>query len=76
MARTLGRELTDITEITVVNGDRFQVEGTSKYVEGLILAAARGSIMELAWMTEAGTGDMIGLNPEHVTMLRAVPPAP
>jgi hypothetical protein len=60
------------TEITIANGDRFQVEGDAKQVETAILSAARGSIMELAWMTEVHTGEMIGLNPEHVVMLREV----
>jgi hypothetical protein len=60
------------TEITIANGDRFQVEGDAKQVETAILSAARGSIMELAWMTEVHTGELIGLNPEHVVMLREV----
>lgn len=62
------------TEITITGGDRFHVEGEAKQVEAAILSAARGSIMELAWMTEVHTGELIGLNPEHVVMLRAVAP--
>jgi hypothetical protein len=61
-----------ITEITVVGGERFRVEGDPKEVESLILSAARGSIMELAWMTEAATGERIGINPDHVLMLRTL----
>jgi hypothetical protein len=61
-----------ITEITVVGGERFRVEGDPREVESLILSAARGSIMELAWMTEAATGERIGINPEHVLMLRTL----
>ena len=61
-----------MTEITVVGGDRYRVEGDAKDVERLILDAARGSIMELAWMIEAETGERIGINPESVVMLRAV----
>jgi len=38
----------------------------------LILNAARGSIMEFAWLVEAETGDRLGLNPERVVILRAV----
>ncbi len=60
------------TEITIVGGERFRVDGDAKDVESLILSAARGSIMELAWMTEADTGERIGINPEHVLMLRAL----
>ncbi len=62
------------TEITIVGGERYQVEGEARAVEATILSAARGSIMELAWMTEIHTGELIGLNPDHVVMLRAVAP--
>jgi hypothetical protein len=58
------------TEITVVRGDRYRVLGTAKDVERAILNAARGSIMELAWFDDADTGERIGINPEHVVMLR------
>jgi hypothetical protein len=59
-------------EITLVGGDRLRVEGDTQQIEAAILAAARGSIMELAWMTDAQTGQRIGINPEHVLMLRAL----
>jgi hypothetical protein len=62
------------TEITIVGGERFRVEGEARQVEAAILSAARGSIMELAWMTEVHTGELIGLNPDHVVMLRGVAP--
>jgi len=58
------------TEITVIGGDRFRVEGAAEDVERTILNAARGSIMELAWMTDAQTGERIGINTDHVFMLR------
>ncbi|MGI8904432.1 MAG: hypothetical protein ACR2IP_12435 [Solirubrobacteraceae bacterium] len=64
--------MTPLTEITVVGGDRYRVDGAPDDVAAQILAAARGSIMELAWMTEAQTGERIGINPEHVVMLRAL----
>jgi hypothetical protein len=41
-------------------------------VERCILDAARGSIMELAWMADADTGERIGINPGCVVALRAV----
>lgn len=63
--------MTAITEITVLTGDRYRVEGDSKDVERIILDAARGSIMELAWMIEAETGERLGINPDCVVMLRA-----
>ena len=64
--------MTTKTEITVLGGDRYRVEGDAKAVERLILDAARGSIMEFAWLIEAETGERIGVNPECVVMLRVV----
>lgn len=64
--------MTDTTEITLIGGERLRVEGDPKQVEALILAAARGSIMELAWVAEVGTGVRVGINPEHVVVLRPV----
>ncbi len=66
--------MTSSTEVTVVSGARFLVEGDATRIEAIILGAARGSIMELAWMTDAETGERIGINPEHVVTLRASPP--
>jgi hypothetical protein len=60
------------TEITVVGGGSYRVEGDPKDVERRILDAARGSIMEIAWFVEAGTGERIGINPECVVALRAI----
>jgi hypothetical protein len=55
-----------------VGGNQYRVEGDLDDVQALILAAARGSIMELAWTTDAETGERVGVNPEHVVMLRAI----
>lgn len=60
------------TEITVATGDRYRVEGDLKQVERIILDAARGSIMQLAWLVEADTGEDLALNPDQVVILRAV----
>lgn len=60
-------------EITVVGGDRYRVQGTAERVERSILDAARGSIMEFAWFDDAETGERIGINPEHVVLLRVSP---
>lgn len=60
------------TEITVATGDRYRVTGSPAEIERLILNAARGSIMELAWMVEAETGERLGLNPDCVVSLRAI----
>lgn len=59
------------TEIIVVTGDRYHVDGDVKHVERIILDAARGSIMQLAWLTESGTRDDLAINPGHVVLIRA-----
>ena len=64
--------MTSITEITVLGGQCYRVEGEAKAVERLILDAARGSIMQFAWLTDTKTGDSLAVNPECVVMLRAL----
>ena len=64
--------MASITEITVVGGDRYRVDGDAKEVEKEILDAARGSFLDLAWMVDASTGERVGFNPDHIVMLRAV----
>jgi hypothetical protein len=61
-----------VTEITVIGGDRYRVQGDATDVERMILDAARGSLMQLSWLVEAETGENLGINPECVVMLRAV----
>ena len=56
----------------MIGGERYRVEGDAADVERLILNAARGSIMEFAWMVEVESGHRLGINPESVVMLRAV----
>jgi hypothetical protein len=56
----------------VVGGDVYRVEGDLSAVERTILDAARGSIMQLAWLVEVASGERIGVNPDHVVVLRAV----
>jgi hypothetical protein len=58
------------TDITVVCGEHYRVEGTTKEVEERIVAASRGSIMELVWFTETPSGQRVAINPEHVVALR------
>jgi hypothetical protein len=60
------------TEITLVNGDRHEVGGDPADVEKAIIAAARGSIMQIAWLEEAESGRPLGVNPAHIVSLRAV----
>jgi hypothetical protein len=75
-SRTVARPglefMSSTTEITILGGERYRVEGDVKQVERTILDAARGSIMELAWLIEAGSGESLGVNPECVVMLRTV----
>ncbi len=59
------------TEITLVTGDRHRVEGDPRDVERVILDAARGALMQLAWLIETETRAELGVNPEHVVLLRA-----
>jgi hypothetical protein len=66
------RPATRTTEIAVLTGDRYHVEGDARDVERIILDAARGSIMQLAWLTEAETGEALAINPKHVVTLRAI----
>jgi hypothetical protein len=60
------------TEITVVTGHRYRVDREVKDVERIIIDAARGSILQLAWLVEAETGADLAVNPHHVVTLRAV----
>ncbi len=66
------RTVTPTTEITLLGGERYRVVGAAKEIERVILDAARGSIMEFAWIVEAETGERLGINPDSVVMLRAV----
>jgi hypothetical protein len=66
------RPTTSTTEITVVTGERYRVESNVKAVERIIVDAARGSIMQLAWFVEAETGEDLAVNPDCVVTLRTV----
>jgi hypothetical protein len=62
--------------MTVVTGARYRVEGEAKEIEQSILDAARGSIMQLAWLIEAETGADLAVNPQYVVALRAAGRSP
>jgi hypothetical protein len=65
------------TAVTVVTGQRFEIAASPETVETAIVGASRGSIMQLAWFTEAASGRSIAINPLHVVALEAVEgPAP
>jgi hypothetical protein len=59
-----------ITELTLSGGERVRVQGEPPDIEAAILSASRGSLMEFAWLTEAESGERIGVNPDRVVMLR------
>jgi hypothetical protein len=61
-----------LTEITVIGGGKYRVDGDAKEIEAVILDAARGSLMELAWLTEADTGERLAVNPAHLVLLRTL----
>ncbi len=64
------------TEIILAGGERVRVAADAKQAESAIVSAARGSILELAWLTEVKTGRLVGINPDHVLMIRVVEPDP
>ena len=66
--------MSDTAEILVVGGQRFWVQGALDEVEGKILAAARGSILELVRFTESESGDAVALNPAHIVAVRDARP--
>lgn len=63
-----------VTELTIVGGERHRVQGDAKEVERQIVDASRGSMMALAWLIDADTGESLGVNPEHVVALRSPVP--
>jgi uncharacterized protein YlzI (FlbEa/FlbD family) len=58
-----------VTEILVVGGERFRVQGAPEEVENKIVDASRGSILELVSLAEAESGEPIALNPEHIVAI-------
>lgn len=64
--------MTPTTEIIVAGGERHRVQGDAKQIEALIIDAARGSMMEFAWMIDAESGEDLALNPEQIVMIRAL----
>jgi hypothetical protein len=62
------------TQLSTVDGSSIVVAGSVQEVERTILAAARGSLMELAWLTTAD-GRPVGVNPEHIVAVRELEPS-
>lgn len=59
------------TELTLVTGERYVVNGDTEQVEKSILAAARGSLMQFAWFEVADDPRPLGVVPAQVVSLRA-----
>jgi hypothetical protein len=60
----------DYTEIRLLNGEVFTVEGELDGVEKELSDAARSGQGRLAWFEEHGAGGSVGVNPTHVATLR------
>lgn len=56
----------------MAGGLRCSVEGEAEVVARAILDAARGSIMQLAWLVDADSSERLGVNPALVVAIRAV----
>jgi uncharacterized protein YlzI (FlbEa/FlbD family) len=70
-----GGDAVALTLVTMTTGQRYEVDGSADSIEAAIVGASRGSIMQFAWLTEAGTGRSIAINPLHVVALEAAPSA-
>lgn len=57
-------------EVRLVNGDVFTIAGDLEEVERRLSDSARSGHSRLAWFTELGTGEAIGINPATVAALR------
>jgi hypothetical protein len=66
----------EITQLTVVTGESYEVEGSLETIETELVDAARGSFLQLAWLTERKTHAPVGINPASIVSLRALPPQP
>jgi hypothetical protein len=60
------------TAVTLVTGQRYELRGSPETVEAAIVGASRGSIMQLAWFTEAASGRPVAINPNHVVALEGI----
>jgi hypothetical protein len=59
------------TKIVLVTGERLEVEGQLADVVKVLENAARSGAGRLAWLTDAASGETMGINPAHfVTVVR------
>lgn len=57
-------------QLQLVTGETVTAVEALEEVEKALSDAARSGQSRLAWLTEAGTGRRIGVNPAHVVTLR------
>ena len=55
----------------MVGGEHYRIQGDAREIERQIIDAARGSMMALAWLIDADTGESLGVNPEYVVSVRS-----
>lgn len=60
--------------IELSNGSILQVEGNLGSIEKELSDAARSGQSRLAWFEEPETGQSVGVNPDHVALLRSSEP--
>ncbi len=72
-AAQTGSDALALTLVTMTTGERYEIGGSAESIEAAIVGASRGSIMQFAWLTEAGTGRSIAINPLHVVALETAP---
>jgi hypothetical protein len=54
----------------MVNSEAIRVVGSLSEVEKELSDAARSGSSRFAWLIDEGTGQQIGVNPDHVVSLR------
>jgi hypothetical protein len=62
------------TSLLLTTGERVDIDGARDEVTKALEDASRSTTGTLAWLTEAGTGHPLGVNPAHVVMLKATEP--
>jgi hypothetical protein len=64
------------TKLVLSTGAELEVPGSIETIEKLLQDAARSSPGTLAWLTDAGGTDRLGVNPAHVVTVTAVTGGP
>jgi hypothetical protein len=57
--------------LVLITGERLEVKGTVEETAKALEDAARSSSGTLAWLTDAATGEVLGVNPPQVVTVRA-----